>query len=69
VFLRYRIWSIHQAAYGFEIVNVTDVEKLPGVKNCGLIVNVVLTIRPLVLAVGTIAFMMRGPLKMVVLLV
>ena len=52
--------------YGLEIVKVTEVEKLPGVKNCGLTAKTVLTTRPLVLPVGTAACMTRGPVSRVV---
>ena len=55
--------------YGLEIVKVTDVEKLPGVKNCGLIAKMDVTTSPFVLAEPTIAFMIRGPVNIVVLAV
>lgn len=51
------------------MVKVTDVEKLPGVKNWGLITNTVFTTRPLLFPVGTTAFMIRGPVRMVELAV
>ena len=51
-----------------EIVKVTEVEKLPGVKNCGLTAKTVLTTSPLVLPLGTDAFMTRGPVSKVVAL-
>ena len=48
-------------------MNVTDVEKLPGVKNWGLIAKMPVTTSPFVLPAGTIAFIMRGPVSTVVL--
>ena len=50
-------------------MKVTDVEKLPGVKNCGLIAKMDVTTSPFVLAEPTIAFMIRGPVNIVVLAV